>query len=105
MYATHPRLDLFVDANSPHSAEKFGCTVCHAGQGSATDFQLASHVPNDAAQKERREKEHGWHSSHFWDYPMLQKRFVESSCLKCHHDLADLIRHGNKEEAPKLLRG
>src|SRR5262249_16087854 len=50
-YCVHPRLDLFVDANSPHPAEKFGCTTCHGGQGSATDFVLASHTPNDARQK------------------------------------------------------
>src|SRR5262249_31416163 len=37
-FAAHPRLDLFVDGNSPHPAEKFGCTICHGGQGSATDF-------------------------------------------------------------------
>src|SRR5262249_53050262 len=39
------------------------------------------------------------------DYPMLSKRFVEPSCLKCHHQVTDLIRNGVKEEAPKLLRG
>jgi mono/diheme cytochrome c family protein len=36
---------------------------------------------------------------------MLSSRFVESSCIKCHHEVTDLIRHGSKEEAPKLLRG
>ena len=36
---------------------------------------------------------------------MLSSRFVESSCVKCHHQVTDLIRHGSKEEAPKLLRG
>lgn len=104
-YATHPRLDLFVDANSPHSMEKFGCTICHAGQGSATEFNLASHTPSDATQEDAWKKEHHYHASHYWDYPMLSKRFVESSCLKCHHQVTDLIRHGTKEEAPKLLRG
>jgi mono/diheme cytochrome c family protein len=104
-YAAHPRLDLFVDANSPHSMEKFGCTTCHAGQGSATDFQLSAHTPADVRQKEKWEKEYHWHASHFWDFPMLSNRFVESSCVKCHHQMTDLTREGNKEEAPKLLRG
>ena len=36
---------------------------------------------------------------------MLPSRFVESSCLKCHHEVTDLVREGSKEEAPKLLRG
>src|SRR5262249_22378000 len=53
-FCVHPRLDLFVDSNSPHPMEKFGCTICHAGQGSATDFLNASHAPNDVKQ------EHGW---------------------------------------------
>ncbi len=104
-YAAHPRLDLFVDANSPHPMEKFGCTVCHNGQGSATDFDHAAHTPSDAVKEEEWHKEYGWAHSHFWDFPMLSSRFVESTCLKCHHEVTDLIRHGSKQEAPKLLRG
>jgi mono/diheme cytochrome c family protein len=104
-YAAHPRLDLFIDANSPHPMEKFGCTACHQGQGSATDFLLANHTPANAAQEEEWKKEYGWAHNHFWDFPMLSSRFTESSCLKCHHQVTDLIRHGSKEEAPKLLRG
>lgn len=104
-YAAHPRLDLFVGSNSPHPAEKFGCTVCHAGQGSATDFNLAAHAPTDAVQTEKWHKEHGYQASHFWDFPMLPNRFIESSCLKCHHEITDLIRYGSEQEAPKLTRG
>jgi mono/diheme cytochrome c family protein len=104
-YAAHPRLDLFVDANSRHPMEKFGCTACHAGQGSATDFVNAAHTPANAEQEEEWHKEYGWGHSEFWDFPMLSSRFIESSCLKCHHEVTDLVRHGSKEEAPKLLRG
>jgi cytochrome c2 len=104
-FCAHPRLDLFVEPNSPHPAEKFGCTSCHSGQGSATDFFNAAHTPNTAEQKRAWTNEHDWQSSHFWDYPMLAKRFIESTCLKCHHQVTDLIRYGNKAEAPKLLKG
>ncbi|MHB1422036.1 MAG: c-type cytochrome [Gemmataceae bacterium] len=104
-YAAHPRLDLFVDANSPHPMEKFGCTICHQGQGSATDFINAVHTPANAGQEKQWHEEYGWQHIHFWDFPMLSSRFTESSCLKCHHEVTDLIRHGSKEEAPKLLRG
>ena len=104
-YASHPRLDLFVDSNSPHSLEKFGCTICHQGQGSSTSFTLASHTPADSRQTEEWKKNHDWASIHDWDYPMFSSRFVESSCLQCHHQVTDLIRYGSKEEAPKLLRG
>jgi mono/diheme cytochrome c family protein len=104
-YAAHPRLDLFVDANSPHPMEKFGCTICHQGQGSATDFVLSAHTPGNAVKEEEWHKEYDWSHSHFWDFPMLSSRFIESSCLKCHYEVTDGVRHGSKEEAPKLLRG
>lgn len=105
MYAAHPRLELFVDANSKHPMEKFGCTICHQGQGSATDFVNASHMPADAVHEEKWHEEYGWAHNEFWDFPMLSSRFTESSCLKCHHEVTDLVRYGSKQEAPKLLRG
>ncbi|HTU88986.1 MAG TPA: c-type cytochrome, partial [Gemmataceae bacterium] len=105
MYAAHPRLELFVDPNSKHPMEKFGCTICHQGQGSATDFLNAAHTPTNGEQEEEWHKEYGWAHSEFWDFPMLSSRFTESSCLKCHHEVTDLVRYGSKEEAPKLLRG
>jgi mono/diheme cytochrome c family protein len=105
-YCAHPRLDLFVDGNSPHPAEKFGCTSCHDGQGSATDFVNAVHMPNSSTQaQEWREGKYGWERNEFWDYPMLPRRFVESTCVKCHHQITDLIHNGNQIEAPKLIRG
>ncbi|MBM4070674.1 MAG: cytochrome c [Planctomycetes bacterium] len=104
-FCAHPRLDLFVGGNSKHPAERFGCTSCHAGQGSATSFSLASHAPNSYPEEKRWKKEHGWESNHYWDFPMLPMRFVESSCLKCHHEVTDLIGSNNRQEAPKLLQG
>jgi mono/diheme cytochrome c family protein len=104
-YSAHPRLDLFVDSNSAHPLEKFGCTTCHAGQGSATEFYYAVHSPNDPVQRKEWEKEHHWEPFHDWEYPMLPARFIESSCLKCHHRVTDLVREGSKQEAPKLLKG
>lgn len=113
-FCAHPHLDLFVEGKSPHPAEKFGCTICHGGQGSATDFVLAAHTPTDAIQKEDWIKR-GWESMHFWDFPMLPARFVESSCLKCHHQVTDLLREwdqvdiraGKKFDGPgaKVVRG
>lgn len=105
MFAAHPKLDLYVDANSPHPAEKFGCSACHGGQGSATGFVDAVHTPNDPLQRSRWQKDNGWQSIHFWDFPMHPQRFAESGCVKCHHQVTDLIRDGNKVEAPKLVEG
>ncbi len=104
-FAAHPRLDLFVGSNSKHPAEQFGCSACHSGQGSSTSFTLASHTPNDYHAEERWKKEHGWYAVHDWDFPMLPKRFIESSCVKCHYQVTDLIGTNNRQEAPKLLKG
>ncbi len=103
-FTAHPRLDLFVDSNSPHSAEKFGCTSCHDGQGSATTFVDASHTPNDVLTEREWKKLHNWQSIHFWDYRMQPRRFAESTCLKCHHQVEDLTR-GSQVEAPVLVKG
>jgi mono/diheme cytochrome c family protein len=104
-FSSHPRLDLFVGAESPHPQEKFGCTTCHGGQGSSTSFFFASHTPTDTPTRKRWAEEHGWKVNHDWEYPMHARRFVESGCLQCHHQVTDLIRAGNKNEAPKLVRG
>jgi len=63
-----------------HPSEKFGCTICHQGQGRATT----------------REAAHG-HVEH-WDRPMLPMKFIESACAKCHLP-TDL------PNAPKLAKG
>jgi mono/diheme cytochrome c family protein len=97
-FAAHPRLDLFVAAESKHPSEKFGCTICHSGQGSATEFSLASHTPNDTPEKIRWTSTHHWESNHFWDFPMLPQRFLESGCVKCHYNVTDLLPEGNKLE-------
>jgi mono/diheme cytochrome c family protein len=49
-----------------HDIEKFGCTICHEGQGLATKYEDA-HLPTE-----------------FWDQPVLPNRFIEASCGKCH---------------------
>ena len=36
---------LYLDGNGPHKINSFGCTICHGGQGSGTDFTYASHEP------------------------------------------------------------
>ena len=106
-YASHPRLDLYVGSLSPHKMTDVGCTVCHEGQGSGTSFNYASHTPNTIEQENDWWKEYGWFSNHHWIFPMHPKRFAESSCLKCHHDVVEL---GSSERfpetpAPKLLAG
>ncbi|MHB9077877.1 MAG: hypothetical protein ACYC3X_10315 [Pirellulaceae bacterium] len=106
-YAGHPRLDLFVGAQSPHPMNSFGCTMCHEGQGSATAFEWTSHTPNDPEARGRWRDEYGWFNNPHWDYPMYPRRFAESLCLKCHHRVVDLEASERFPDspAPKLLEG
>ncbi len=115
VFASHPKVDtgataidpfgnvveagLYLDGNGPHPINSFGCTVCHGGQGSGTDFSFASHTPNDLEQKHHWEEDYNWHEIHHWEYPMLPNRFIESSCIKCHHQVTDI------PQAEKLQAG
>ncbi|MFI4874595.1 MAG: PDZ domain-containing protein, partial [Blastopirellula sp. JB062] len=106
-YASHPRLDLFVGSLSPHEVGKFGCTICHEGQGNATEFKWASHTPNSLKEMRQWKDEYGWFDNHFWLYPMHSQRFVESSCVKCHHDVVSLEASEKfpQPPAPKVVEG
>jgi len=104
---SHPRLDLFVGENSPHPMSRFGCTICHDGQGTATEFRFASHMPDDMGQRRAWREQHDWYPSGDWDHPMMPRRFFESRCLQCHVDVVDLepSRRFPDPPAPKLVAG
>lgn len=106
-YASHPRLDLFVGSLSPHTLAGIGCTVCHEGQGSGTEFKWTSHTPNDPEQRGQWRSEYGWFNNHHWIFPMLPARFSEAGCLKCHHEVVELYPSQRFPEAPapKLVQG
>ncbi len=58
-FRTHPQIPR-------HSFEKFGCSVCHGGQDMATSTRDAhGRVP-------------------FWDEPLLEGEYRQSSCGACH---------------------
>jgi mono/diheme cytochrome c family protein/cytochrome c2 len=50
-----------------HATAKFGCTVCHFGQGRATNMKEAHGVEHT-----------------FWDYPIIPFEYIQSSCAVCH---------------------
>jgi mono/diheme cytochrome c family protein len=105
-YASHPRLDLYLTSASPHPLPKFGCTVCHEGQGSGTSLTNASHTPNDPVQKEEWEHQYKWFDNHFWEHPMYPKRFQESGCIKCHINVVELgVNDKFGPTAPNVHRG
>ncbi len=43
----HPRLDLYLDAESPHPLKTMGCSVCHEGSGQETNFFHVAHTPRN----------------------------------------------------------
>lgn len=54
-----------------HPIDKFGCTVCHQGDGQATTVEAT----------------HG--TVHHLNRQLLAKDYVQSSCVKCHIDIHD----------------
>jgi len=98
---THPRLDLYLTAKSPHPMKEVGCTICHRGSGEALHFTRADHRPTDEHEAEEWHEEHHWHKQHHWDYPMLATDYTEASCVQCHKTSMELIEH----EAPKVSEG
>ncbi len=55
---------------SVHQPQTFGCTVCHQGQGLATNSAEA-HADDP-------------HRHVYWDQPIYSKDFVQASCRSCH---------------------
>lgn len=72
-FSTHP-------GKNHHSFEKFGCTVCHHGQGLATTVKDA----------------HGYVS--FWEEPLLPVEELQSTCNHCHDQVY-------LEDGPVISRG
>ena len=56
-HRVHPKKLLAI-----HRVEKFGCTVCHQGQGAALNFEEAKA------------------EDYFWDYPLLPAKYTEATC-------------------------
>jgi mono/diheme cytochrome c family protein len=71
-YRTHPHIY--------HDIEEFGCTVCHEGQGAATEYM-------ESMGKVK-----------YWDRPILPRAYMEASCAKCHKEAV-------VSQAPKLNLG
>jgi len=106
-YCSHPRMDLYISDSSPHPIGKFGCTICHQGQGSGTSFQNGSHTPNSDIQEQKWAKDYGWFNNHHWIEPMMPTRFDQASCLKCHFNVVELEASTRFPDPPakKLVHG
>src|SRR5689334_25394999 len=64
---SHPRLELFVGANSKHSYRLFGCTVCHQGRSMGVSF-------NRSAQDRKSTRLNSSHSSISYAVFCLKKK-------------------------------
>lgn len=71
------------DTLKNHPVSKYGCTICHRGQGAATNFHEAK--ATDV----------------FWDYPLLPAKYTQASCGTCHAADSPLTA----QHAPALARG
>ena len=83
-FKTHPKLDLYLTDNSPHSYTRFGCTVCHQGLDRATSFISAMHTPRDEEQEHEWVRRYDWVEDHYWDAPQLPVQHAEAACRTCH---------------------
>ncbi len=95
----HPRLDLYVSDSSKHPLPKFGCTICHEGDGRDTDFTRVVHLPDDDTEANQwrtrygtpfGEEHYNWNYRELWDLPMIASKFLQSSCRRCHTDRVEL---------------
>jgi len=65
-----------------HPIAKFGCTVCHRGQGRAMNIKEA----------------HGEEHMH-WDFPIMPEKYIQGSCSQCHD--YEMLRHEGGEKVAK----
>ncbi|HET6923536.1 MAG TPA: c-type cytochrome [Anaeromyxobacteraceae bacterium] len=94
VFRTHPRR--FELLTQSHPPERFGCTVCHGGEGAQTKGVM------------HRDFRHGA-DDHHWNDPLTEEvrvlgkkfkgAFVESKCEKCHREELTV------NAAPLLTRG
>jgi cbb3-type cytochrome oxidase cytochrome c subunit len=79
-YGGYPQPLAYHPQHDQHPFDKFGCTICHRGQGRATTVADAhGAVPH-------------------WDSPMLPLKYIQASCGQCH-------QAADNPAAPELARG
>lgn len=101
-FKTHPNLDLYLGSGSPHPLEKFGCTVCHGGNGHSVSFKDSAHTPHSEAQTKEWRKKYRWEELEKWDAKMLPVNFTEAACAKCHTGAVEVPRADKLNKGRKL---
>jgi len=95
-FQVHPQPDLFVGESSPHPYRRFGCTVCHGGEGRATDFARAGHRPATP------ERQAAWIKLR---EPILPSALVAAGCAPCHPDALGTPRAALLDAGRQLVTG
>ena len=85
-FTAHPDLEVYVDRESAHPVDDFGCTSCHLGRGLKLSFSGATHTPESVEQEHEWVERYGWKEDHYWDSPMYPASLTEAGCIKCHRD-------------------
>ena len=101
-FKTHPKLELYLGSTSPHPVEKFGCTVCHGGNGHSVSFKDSAHMPRNAEQAEAWRKKYHWEELEKWDAKMLPLNHVQASCAKCHNGVVEVPQADRLNEGRRL---
>jgi mono/diheme cytochrome c family protein/phage shock protein A len=103
-FKTHPNMDLYLAASSPHPMESFGCTTCHAGLDRAVDFQTAGHSPRSEEQRQEWVNKYGWHEEHYLETPMLPMNQIQAGCYKCHNASTNVPKADALNNGRDLIR-
>lgn len=103
-FRTHPNLDLYLSAKSPHALEKIGCTTCHGGNGHSVSFVDTAHTPRDETEKKRWQKEHGWRELEKWEHKMLPLQHAQAACAKCHSGVVEVPKADKLNEGRRLAQ-
>ncbi len=103
-FRTHPNLDLYLGSASPHPFEKFGCTVCHGGNGHSVSFKDSAHMPQNETQKKEWRKKYHWQMLEKWDNKMLPLNHIEAACAKCHTQVTEVPRAEKLNKGRKLAQ-
>ncbi|MFQ5848850.1 MAG: c-type cytochrome [Candidatus Methylomirabilales bacterium] len=97
-FQTHPHRESLL---GKHPVSRFGCSVCHEGQGTALDYErlVDGRIPD---MPHGFGREYGGSPNVLWDFPLLEGELVQSSCRKCHLERTEYftaVKTGKAEDA------
>ncbi len=86
-FQTHPNREAIL---GKHPVSRFGCSVCHEGQGTALDYEklVDGRIPDTPHGFGR---EYGGSLNILWEFPLLRGELVQASCRKCHEDRTEFV--------------